>query len=98
ANKPTPKFAIKPVSCKKCNKEIPAGRPFYVVNNAPKCTDCCITDGIKEAPKTAARPNDGTRAGAKVSSKPVGIISSMYFIAQYQQSAITNIPISGVMS
>ncbi|KAK6021833.1 hypothetical protein OSTOST_12488, partial [Ostertagia ostertagi] len=39
--KASPKTSPKPVSCKKCNKEIPAGTPFYEVDRAPKCEECC---------------------------------------------------------
>ncbi|KAK5974269.1 hypothetical protein GCK32_017388, partial [Trichostrongylus colubriformis] len=44
------------VPCQKCKKVIPVGTPFFEVDHAPKCTDCCINDGTKTSPKTAPRP------------------------------------------
>ncbi|KAK6015187.1 hypothetical protein OSTOST_19391, partial [Ostertagia ostertagi] len=48
-------ICAKPVSCKKCNKEILPGTAFYDVDHAPKCTDCCIADGTKLSPVTAQK-------------------------------------------
>ncbi|KAK5966949.1 hypothetical protein GCK32_019038, partial [Trichostrongylus colubriformis] len=54
--KPSVKTSSKPVACRKCNKEIPSGMPFYEVDHAPKCRECCIADNFKPAAQTSSRP------------------------------------------
>ncbi|KAK6014145.1 hypothetical protein OSTOST_20505 [Ostertagia ostertagi] len=44
------------VTCMKCNKTVPPGVPFYDVDHAPKCKDCCLADGAKPSPKISSRP------------------------------------------
>ncbi|KAK6041453.1 hypothetical protein COOONC_21042 [Cooperia oncophora] len=55
-------------SCKNEIPEIPAGTPFYEVDQQPKCKDCCIKDGTKSSPMA---PTPAEKPEPKTASEPV---------------------------